>query len=132
MNGIVDLESLLKALSPTLDNDEFVFCSIPDDLDDYYRLKPLATFREAEGTTFILSKQVAADAGLEFEGVYKMITLQVNSSLDAVGLTAAVSNKLAEAGISANMIAAYYHDHIFVQSEKAQSALEVLNELRKL
>ncbi|HBY88217.1 MAG TPA: transporter, partial [Colwellia sp.] len=30
--------------------------------------------------------------------------------------------------ISANVIAAYYHDHIFVQSEKAELALKVLND----
>jgi hypothetical protein len=47
-----------------------------------------------------------------------------------VGLTAAVSNRLAEAGISANMIAAYFHDHIFVSSAQADLALNVLLELQ--
>nr|WP_275889019.1 ACT domain-containing protein [Desulforhopalus vacuolatus] len=65
---------------------------------------------------------------MKYEGVFKGITLTVHSSLEAVGLTAAISSKLAEKGISANVIAAYYHDHIFVQTEKAEMAMEALNE----
>jgi hypothetical protein len=49
--------------------------------------------------------------------------------LDAVGLTAAFSSKLAEHGISANVIAGYFHDHIFVQKEHAEKAIAALNEL---
>ena len=64
--------------------------------------------------------------------MFKGITLTVHSSLDAVGLTAAVANKLTEKGISANVIAAYYHDHIFVQTEKAALAIEALNEFSKV
>jgi hypothetical protein len=62
---------------------------------------------------------------------FKGISLTVHSSLDAVGLTAAFSSKLAEHGISANVFAGYYHDHIFVQSELAQSAIEALNEIAR-
>lgn len=58
--------------------------------------------------------------------MFRGITLTIHSSLDAVGITAAVSTKLAEQGISANVIAAYYHDHIFVQAEKAELAIEAL------
>lgn len=68
---------------------------------------------------------------LEFEGSFRQITLTVHSSLEAVGLTAAVSTKLAAKGISANVIAAYYHDHIFVQTAKAELALSVLQEFSK-
>jgi hypothetical protein len=63
-----------------------------------------------------------------FESVFSGITLTVHSSLDAVGLTAAVATKLAEYDISANVIAAYYHDHIFVQTEKSELALKALRE----
>lgn len=65
---------------------------------------------------------------LKFEGSFRQITLTVHSSLEAVGLTAAVSTKLASKGISANVIAAYYHDHIFVQSSKADAGLLALQE----
>lgn len=89
----------------------------------------MATFLEAEGLTLVLEKHKAQNSGLQFEGSFCQITLTVHSSLEAVGLTAAVSAKLAAQGISANVIAAYYHDHIFVQSAKAEMALLALKEL---
>ncbi|WP_341663320.1 ACT domain-containing protein, partial [Vibrio sp.] len=91
-------------------------------------LKPLASFIEAEGLTLVLEKAIAEKSGIDFEGVYRQITLTVHSSLEAVGLTAAVSTKLASKGISANVIAAYYHDHIFVPASKANAALAALME----
>lgn len=78
--------------------------------------------------TLVISAEVATQANLKFEGTFKQITLTVHSSLEAVGLTAAVATKLASCGISANVIAAYYHDHIFVQTEKAEQALSALKE----
>ncbi|WP_257253540.1 MULTISPECIES: ACT domain-containing protein [unclassified Endozoicomonas] len=77
----------------------------------------------------VLSKSSAENADISFENTYKQITLTVHSSLEAVGLTAIISNKLASKGISANVIAAYFHDHVFVQSEKAQAALAALHEI---
>lgn len=129
MAGISDLNELLKSMSPKLMAGEFVFCTVRGKLTDYLYLEPLATFREREGMTLVLDKGTAAKGKLPFESTFKMITLTVHSSLDAVGLTAAVSSKLASKGISANVIAAYYHDHIFVQSEKAEMALAALEEL---
>ncbi len=67
--------------------------------------------------------------GLEFTFVCAWITLKVNSALEAVGLTAAFSSALGDAGISCNVIAAYHHDHIFVPLQEAQKALEVLEHL---
>jgi len=128
MSGITELDELLKSMQPALLESEYVFCTATDELVDYVSLNPVATFIEAEGLTLVLEKTVAEKAGLQFEGTFRQITLTVHSSLEAVGLTAAVSNKLAEKGISANVIAAYYHDHIFVQSSKAQMALLALQE----
>ena len=68
---------------------------------------------------------------LKFDGVFRAITLTVQSSLNAVGLTAAVSSKLSSVGISANVVAAYYHDHIFVQAKYADEAMESLLRLTK-
>ena len=62
--------------------------------------------------------------------VFRLISLHVHSSLDAVGLTAAFSTALGNAGISANVVAAYYHDHIFVPTDKADKALNVLQGMR--
>ena len=57
------------------------------------------------------------------------ITLQVHSSLTAVGLTARVADALAEAGISANMVAAIHHDHVFVPWERREESLAILHRL---
>ena len=83
------------------------------------------------GADLLVAKENADKAGFNYESIFKGITLKVHSSLEAVGLTAAVSNKLAEKGISANVIAAYYHDHIFVQAENADAALSALNEFSR-
>ena len=128
MTGIVNLDTLLNTMSPVLHDDEYVFCCVNGEPSDYQKLNPVATFREVEGLTLVLPKQTAINAKINFESVFRMITLTVHSSLDAVGMTAAVSTKLTNKGICANIIAAYYHDHIFVQSEQAELALEALNE----
>ncbi|EJB8455244.1 ACT domain-containing protein [Vibrio parahaemolyticus] len=128
MSGITDLDELLSSMSPKLVDDEFVFCTVSGSLRDYIELNPVATFIEPEGLTLVIEKTVAEKASLPFEGSYSQITLTVHSSLEAVGLTAAVANKLASKDISANVIAAYYHDHIFVQTSKAEAAVSALKE----
>ncbi|MEZ9487441.1 ACT domain-containing protein [Vibrio breoganii] len=128
MSGIKELDQLLKSMKPHLVDGEFVFCTVEGKLSDYVELDPVGTFIEPEGLTLVLERSVAEQHQLSFDGAFRMITLTVHSSLEAVGLTAAVSTKLAEKGISANVIAAYYHDHIFVQAAKADLALQALNE----
>lgn len=128
MVGETNLSKLLSTMSPQLLPDEYVFCSVQGEYGDFHALTPLASYREAEGLTLVVSKDAAIAHGLSFESVFRGITLTIHSSLDAVGLTAAVSTKLAEKGISANVIAAYYHDHIFVQVEKAELAMAALAE----
>lgn len=129
MAGIKDLSKLLGSMQPELVDEAFVFCSVAGRLEQYLHLEPIATFKESEGLTLVLIKDKADKVGLNYEGVFRQITLTVHSSLQAVGLTAAVSTKLAAKGISANIIAAYYHDHIFVSSEQAEQALLALKEL---
>ncbi len=129
MAGETDLRKLLASLSPRLMDGDFVFCTLPGaKYGDFAELTPVASFREDEGVTLLLPKANADEAGLSYESTFKGITLEVHSSLAAVGLTAAVSGKLAERGISANVIAAYYHDHVFVQAEEADAAISALNE----
>ena len=129
MSGITDLQTLLSSLSPGIVEGRFVFCTLAGDLADYVGLNPLMVFREAEGLTLVLNEDVANQAGLSFEGIFSQITLAVHSGLDAVGLTAAVSSQLTSRGISANIIAAYYHDHVFVPTKQADRALAALKEL---
>ncbi|ENM8346647.1 ACT domain-containing protein [Vibrio cholerae] len=128
MPGIKNLELLLQSMSPELMAGDYVFCTVDGALSDYLSLEPIATFREPEGLTLVLEAEKAQQAGLENSALFSLITLTVHSSLEAVGLTAAFATKLAEHGISANVIAGYYHDHIFVQKEKAQQALQALGE----
>lgn len=129
MSGETNLDILLSSMEPKLIAGEFVFVSIcMGKYGDYAQLYPIAMFTEQEGMTLVLPRAAAEQAKLPFESVFKCITLTVHSSLDAVGLTAAFANKLAEYDISANVIAGFYHDHIFVQSHKAQKALAALKE----
>ena len=119
-------------MEPVLDERDFVFCSFPTlDWDQMRELNPIGIFHEKEGVTFILDTKNAVDKKIDYLSVYRLITLNVHSSLDAVGLTAAFSAKLAEKNISANVVAAYYHDPIFVPEEKAEQALEAILELQK-
>jgi uncharacterized protein len=131
MAGINNLNELLSSMSPKLNPTLFTFCSVQGELIDYVQLKPLASFVESEGLTLILEKQQADKAKIEYQQTYQQITLTVHSSLEAVGLTAAFANKLAEYNISANVVAGYYHDHLFVQTEVAQKALSALQELQQ-
>jgi hypothetical protein len=128
MSGMTDLDMLLTSMSPQLMDGDYVFCTVKGTLSEYVQYNPLATYQEREGLTLVLSLEEARRGKFEFDGVYRLITLMVHSSLDAVGLTAAVANKLTSYGISANVIAAYYHDHIFIQKEKAELALTALKE----
>jgi hypothetical protein len=129
--GEKNLDKLLGSMSPVLIAGDYVFCTVKNSkYGDYAETKPIASFAEAEGLTLVLLKETAEGAGLSYEGVFRCITLGVHSSLEAVGLTAAVAGKLAEHGIAANVIAAYFHDHVFVQSELADHALSILSEYR--
>ena len=133
MSGIKDLDILLSNMEPVLDKRDFVFCSFPTfDWDKMRELNPVGFFQEKEGMTFILDLKDAIGKDIDCQSVYRLITLNIHSSLDAVGLTAAFSAKLTEKNISANVIAAYYHDHIFVPKEKAEQALNAILELQKI
>lgn len=129
MAGKTDLSEILDNLTPLLVPGQYVFCCVPGKYEDYTELSPVATFIEKEGLTLVIPQDRADQAGLGYESVFSLITLFVHSSLDAVGLTAAVTSRLTEHGISANVIAAFYHDHIFVQSDKADQAIAVLTDL---
>lgn len=130
MAGEEDLDMLLVLLQPSLLPGDFVFCTAANlKYGDFAELQPLASYQEEEGLTLVLAKQSADVAGLAYDVVFNCIILMVHSSLEAVGLTAAVSGKLAANGISANVIAAYHHDHVFVPKNKAQQAIQLLTEL---
>lgn len=116
-------------MNPKLQKQEFVFCTVDEAKFKLLKITPILIFREEEGLTIILEKTVALKNELAFSGVWAMITLLVNSDLTAVGFLAAITKKLAEAGISVNAVSAFYHDHLFVPFEKADKAISLLKEL---
>ena len=128
MEPETNLSILLKTMCPKLNNGEYVFCTVenPDGID---QAEIIGSFREEEGLTLILDKMTADKLNLAYSYIAAWITLTVNSSLEAVGLTAAFASALGQHGISCNVIAAYYHDHIFVAKKDAEKAMQVLREL---
>ena len=128
MSGKTDLNELLKTIQPLLNEGEYVFCTVPPDTE-VDKSKIIGLFREKEGLTIILEKQLADSLGLQYSYIAAWITLTIHSSLEGVGFTAAFSKALAAAGIGCNVIAAYYHDHIFVAQKDAEKALAVLQQL---
>ncbi len=121
-----NLEHLLKAIDPCLKDGEFVFCSL--DADRYRRLDldAVAFFREDEGLSVVVRRETAEDLSLRYKGVWALITCRVPSDLSAVGFLAALLRPLADAGISVNPVAAFYHDHLFVPWKHARRALDLL------
>jgi hypothetical protein len=109
----------------------FVFCTIPTSQSIPAALSPLLTFREEEGTTFVIPREEAEAAGLRYVFASCLITLTVHSALDAVGFLAAITARLAAAGISVNAVSAFHHDHLFVPADRADDAMVLLQEMSK-
>ena len=128
MDGETDLVALVAGITPELRDGEYVFCWLrsPGELPPGVAL---GTFAEDEGTTAIVRRADAELAGLRCSGPFRLITLLARSSLAAVGFSGAVAATLARAGIAANLVAAFHHDHIFVPAERAGEALEALRRL---
>jgi hypothetical protein len=132
LSGETNLEKLLASMSPVLNDGEYVFCSFEHArYGDLSEMQPIAAFSESEGLTLVIPRSIADSNAFSYESVFKSITLKVHSSLEAVGLTATFSSKLTDHNISANVIAGYYHDHIFVPAEDAERALAALEELSR-
>ena len=129
MAGITDITMLLQSMEPTLQEEEYVFCSVQEDVLLRLQLNPLLQFKEKEGLTLIIEKRVAERHSLQFEMSWRMITLNVHSDLAAVGFLAAISSTLAKNDISLNAVSAYYHDHLFVPSGKEAKAMQLLKRL---
>ncbi len=131
VTGERDLDALLSNMKPEMLNGTFVFCAIPQNEPVPAGLNPLLTFREQEGTTLVISREEAEAAGLRYAFPSRLITLTVHSALDAAGFLAAITARLAEAGISVNAVSAFHHDHLFVPADRADEAMAVLREASK-
>ena len=126
MNGEKNLEILLKTMKPKMNLGEFVFCEV-ENLEKIKLNEIVMSFREEESITIITKKEIADKLNLKYSFIASWITLTIHSSLEAVGLTAAFSKALSKKGISYNVVAAFYHDHIFVDKKDTEKAMEILN-----
>lgn len=120
-------QAMIAQMAPVLRPGWFVFCTLPDPGPDLYA-RAIGTFLEAEGLSLILPEAVARAHGLPCDAPMALITLQVVSALDGVGLTAAVSAALAAVDVPCNVVAAFHHDHVFVPAPLAGVALAALRE----
>ena len=128
MTGETNLQQLLATMHPKLQAGDYVFCTLPAPVT-IDQQKIICLFREEEGITVVIKKELADRMQLFYSFVAAWITLTVHSSLEAVGLTAAFSAALAKKGISCNVVAAFYHDHIFVNKNDAARTMEILSNL---
>ncbi|WP_433813114.1 ACT domain-containing protein [Flavobacterium johnsoniae] len=126
MSGEKDLQTLLKSMRPEHKSGDYVFCKVQK-LENLNLDEIAMIFREDEAITLILKKETADKLNLEYSVVMSWITLSVHSSLEAVGLTAAFSKALSDHEISCNVVAAFYHDHIFVNKKDITQAMKILN-----
>ncbi|WP_371226816.1 ACT domain-containing protein [Roseovarius sp. 2305UL8-3] len=120
-----DTQAMITGMAPVLDDILYHFCVANEALLPH----ALASFREDEGLSLILSDEAARVHGLSSDLPMRRITLTVHSALDGVGLTAAVATALAREGIACNMVAGYHHDHAFVPAEDAAKAMRILQDL---
>ena len=131
MTGERDLDALLRHMKPEMRPGIFVFCTIPPNEPIPASASPLLTFREQEGTTLVILREEAEAAGLRTAFASRLITLTVHSALNAVGFLAAITARLAGAGISVNAVSAFHHDHLFLPADKADEAMAILQEMSR-
>jgi len=114
---VSDLAGMLAGMAPVLDGRQWRFVLV----EGAPPADAFALIREDEGTTAIVPEE---------GGGFARITLVVHSALEGVGLTAAVSTALAEAGIACNVVAGYHHDHLFLPWGRRDEALARLQTLQ--
>lgn len=129
MTGETDLTTLLAKLTPRLSPVVYAFGTVADHTAIPATLSAIGTFRETEGLTIIAPAEHFTGTGIVHSPDWAMLTLEVHSSLQAVGMMAAIAQALAKAGISVNTVAGYYHDHIFVQWNRRHEAMQILTGL---
>ena len=123
--GETDLGVLLRSMRPEALSGDWFFATVDSARD----VTAAATVREPEGLSVVVDRAEAERIGAATDHAFRWITLRVHSSLEAVGLTAAVSAALTARGISCNVIAGAFHDHLLVPAARLDDAVQALTEL---
>lgn len=128
MSGEMNLSILIRNMQPVLQEGDYVF-SVVEEIKSLNLEEVLFYFREKEEITVVVRREYADARQLPYNYISAWITLNIHSSLEAVGLTAAFTSALAQEGIGCNVVAAFYHDHIFVAKTDAAKAMQALRKL---
>lgn len=126
---VKDTTAMIAGMAPIRVPGDWVFCTAT--AEDTIPADAFAAIREAEGTTLILPHATAEAGGHATGPVMQLITLQVHSDLEGVGLTAAVATALTRENIPCNVVAGFHHDHIFVPKAQADAAFATLLQVQK-
>ena len=130
MSGKTNLKEILQSINPHLLDEYFVFITSNEPIEDLINsLNPKATFLEDEGNTLVITQRDADEHSIEYDSVFKCISLGVHSSLESYGLISTITFELTKHRISSNIFSGFFHDHIFVQHNKAKEALKVISSL---
>ena len=118
-----DLGRLLAGLAPLVRPVPFVV--VETELD----IPAAAVIVEDEATTKVVEQTVADEHGLPYTFIAAWITCTIESDLEAVGMTAAISRALADRDIACNVLAGSRHDHLLVPWQRRDDAIAVLSAL---
>jgi len=130
MTGETNLDELIKSLSAVLVEGLYVFATVPSN-QPLGNIKPRMIFEEAEATTYILLKSEAKSLGFAYEFPCRMITLDIHSSLEAVGFMARIASELAKHDMGVNPVSGFFHDHLFVPDGREHEAMNALKAMAR-
>lgn len=128
MAGSTNLPHLLASMSAELRDNTFVFVTV-DSNAIVPNIGAVMQFIESEGVTLIAPLDEVEKANIAYEFPCRMITLNIHSSLEAVGFLAAITTHLAKLDVGVNPVSGFYHDHLFVPEDRAADVMVSLAEL---
>ncbi|KAM0281911.1 hypothetical protein ACHAQH_003256 [Verticillium albo-atrum] len=124
--GEKSLQKLLATLTTILHPSTYVFVTLAKSATPPPISEVQTIFQETEGSTIIMKLEHAKARAFDYAFPSRMITLDVHSSLEAVGFLAVITTKLAAKGMGVNPVSGYFHDHLFVPEGREDDAIEVL------